>query len=153
MWLNFLPDKTALNEIQILLMPLRFRPTTGLRYLWRPGFYFALQVWNSVGFIIQYNSEEEQSINVEFHDTATHHSIHVNNTLGHSLADVSSSAALIACEGDENTPRLLTVQQKNSIENSWMISAFSLNTIRWFVVDVVGFCGVAKIWTSMCKLG
>jgi chromosome transmission fidelity protein 4 len=65
------------------------------------------QVWNDVGLIIQYNSDDEQSINVEFHDTATHHAIHVNNTLAYNLADLSSSAVLLASEADDNSPRLV----------------------------------------------
>ena len=64
-----------------------------------------LQVWNSVGVIRQYNTEEENSIDVEFHDTATHHAIHVTNTLGHSMAALSHQAVLLACESDDDTPR------------------------------------------------
>ena len=63
------------------------------------------QVWNDVGVVIQYNSDDEQSITVEFHDTATHHAIHVSNTLGHVLADLSTSAVLLACEADDKNPR------------------------------------------------
>jgi len=68
------------------------------------------QVWNDVGVVIQYNSEDEQSITVEFHDTATHHAIHVNNTLGHILADLSTSAVLLACEADDKNPRYIYTQ-------------------------------------------
>ena len=64
-----------------------------------------VQVWNDVGVVIQYNSEDEQSITVEFHDTATHHAMHVNNALGHILADLSTSAVLLACEADDKNPR------------------------------------------------
>ena len=66
-----------------------------------------MQVWNDVGVVIQYNSEDEQSITVEFHDTATHHAIHVNNNLGHSMADLSTSAVLLASEADDNNPRYI----------------------------------------------
>jgi len=64
-----------------------------------------MQVWNDIGVVIQYNSEDEQSITVEFHDTATHHAIHVSNTLSHVLADLSTSAVLLACEADDKNPR------------------------------------------------
>lgn len=53
----------------------------------------------------QYNTEEEESIDVEFHDTATHHAIHVNNTQGHTMADLSPEAVLLASEADGDTPR------------------------------------------------
>ena len=66
-----------------------------------------MQVWNDVGVVVQYNSDDEQSITVEFHDTATHHAIHVNNTLNHTLADLSTSAVLLACESDDKNPRYI----------------------------------------------
>ena len=66
-------------------------------------------MWNDVGVVIQYNSDDEQSITVEFHDTATHHAIHVSNTLGHTLADLSTSAVLLACEADDKNPRYVFV--------------------------------------------
>jgi len=76
------------------------------------------QVWNDVGVVIQYNSDEEQSISVEFHDTATHHAIHVNNTLGHTLADLSTSAVLLACEADDKNPRYKQVTLNSAQHNS-----------------------------------
>jgi chromosome transmission fidelity protein 4 len=63
------------------------------------------QVWNSVGIIRQYSTEEENSIDIEFHDTATHHAMHMANDLGHTIADMSSEAVILACEADEGTPR------------------------------------------------
>jgi chromosome transmission fidelity protein 4 len=57
-------------------------------------------VWNSVGVIVQYNTEEENSINIEFHDTATHHAMHVVNSLGHTMADMSHEAVVLACPPD-----------------------------------------------------
>lgn len=72
---------------------------------WGELWTWPAQVWNDVGVVIQYNSDEEQSISVEFHDTATHHAIHVNNTCGHTLADLSTSAVLLACEADDKNPR------------------------------------------------
>jgi len=67
------------------------------------------QVWNDVGVVIQYNSDDEQSVTVEFHDTATHHAMHVNNSLGHTLADLSTSAVLLACEADDKNSRYVGV--------------------------------------------
>jgi len=62
-------------------------------------------VWNDVGVVVQYSSEDEQSVSVEFHDAATHHAMHINNTLSHSMADLSASAVLLACDADDNNPR------------------------------------------------
>ena len=58
-----------------------------------------------MGIVIQYNTDEENSINVEFHDTATHHPIHITNSLGHTMADISSHAVLLACPSDNDSPR------------------------------------------------
>ena len=55
------------------------------------------------------NTEEEQSINVEFHDTATQHTLHVNNTLNHTEADLSSEALLLACEADSERARFFAL--------------------------------------------
>ncbi len=58
-----------------------------------------------MGIIIQYNTDEENSINIEFHDSATHHAMHVTNTHNHTMAALSTEAALLACESDEDSPR------------------------------------------------
>lgn len=58
-----------------------------------------------MGIILQYNTDEENSINIEFHDTATHHALHITNTAGHTMADLSTEAAALACESDDDTPR------------------------------------------------
>ncbi|KAG1663728.1 WD repeat and HMG-box DNA-binding protein 1 [Nymphon striatum] len=58
--------------------------------------------WNSIGIIHAYNTEEENSIDVQFHDTATHHSLHFSNSLNHTLGDVSAQAVVFACPKDEN---------------------------------------------------
>ncbi|XP_027015804.2 WD repeat and HMG-box DNA-binding protein 1 isoform X1 [Tachysurus fulvidraco] len=58
-------------------------------------------VWNSVGIVRSYNDEQDNAIDVEFHDSAVHHAMHLTNTLEHSIADLSQEAVLLACEGTE----------------------------------------------------
>lgn len=58
-------------------------------------------VWNSVGIVRGYNDEQDNAIDVEFHDTAVHHAMHLTNTLEHSIADLSQEAVLLACEGTD----------------------------------------------------
>ncbi|XP_017330803.1 WD repeat and HMG-box DNA-binding protein 1 isoform X2 [Ictalurus punctatus] len=58
-------------------------------------------VWNSVGIVRSYNDEQDNAIDVEFHDTAVHHAMHLTNTLEHSMADLSQEAILLACEGTD----------------------------------------------------
>ncbi|NXP26494.1 WDHD1 protein, partial [Scytalopus superciliaris] len=58
-------------------------------------------VWNSVGIIRCYNDEQDNAIDIEFHDTSVHHATHLPNSLNHTMADLSAEAALLACEGTE----------------------------------------------------
>uniref|UniRef100_A0A672Q7Q2 WD repeat and HMG-box DNA-binding protein 1 n=1 Tax=Sinocyclocheilus grahami TaxID=75366 RepID=A0A672Q7Q2_SINGR len=57
-------------------------------------------MWNSVGIVRGYNDDQDNAIDVEFHDTAIHHAMHLTNTLGHTMADLSQEAVLLACEGN-----------------------------------------------------
>ncbi|NXJ71286.1 WDHD1 protein, partial [Rostratula benghalensis] len=58
-------------------------------------------VWNSVGIIRCYNDEQDNAIDVEFHDTSIHHATHLPNSLNHTMADLSAEAVLLACESTE----------------------------------------------------
>jgi chromosome transmission fidelity protein 4 len=58
-------------------------------------------VWNSVGIVRSFNSEDESSIDIEFHDTAVHYPIHLGNSHGYVMADLSTEAVLLANEADE----------------------------------------------------
>ncbi|XP_068005152.1 WD repeat and HMG-box DNA-binding protein 1 [Melanerpes formicivorus] len=59
-------------------------------------------VWNSVGIIRCYNDEQDNAIDVEFHDTSIHHATHLPNSLNHTMADLSAEAILLACESTED---------------------------------------------------
>lgn len=65
-------------------------------------------VWNFIGIIKQYNTDEESSIDIEFHDTAVHHAMHVTNTSNFTMADMSSEAVILASESNEDNPSKLT---------------------------------------------
>ncbi|NXV47200.1 WDHD1 protein, partial [Uria aalge] len=58
-------------------------------------------VWNSVGIIRCYNDEQDNAIDIEFHDTSIHHATHLPNSLNHTMADLSAEAILLACESTE----------------------------------------------------
>ncbi|KAM9289756.1 WD repeat and HMG-box DNA-binding protein 1 [Cariama cristata] len=58
-------------------------------------------VWNSVGIIRCYNDEQDNAIDIEFHDTSIHHATHLPNSLNHTMADLSTEAILLACESAE----------------------------------------------------
>ncbi|XP_071835170.1 WD repeat and HMG-box DNA-binding protein 1-like isoform X2 [Apostichopus japonicus] len=80
--------------------------------------------WNMVGVIRCYDTDEESSIDVEFHDTSVHHSLHFDNQLNHNMADVNSQAVLLATEGDEDTPSQIRCQYFASwdTQKEWSIS-------------------------------
>ena len=72
-------------------------------------FFFLLasffKVWNSVGIVRCHTEDEISSIEVEFHDTRTHHPLHLTNHLNHSMAALSSTALLLACKAQDDLPR------------------------------------------------
>ncbi|OCT68358.1 hypothetical protein XELAEV_18039657mg [Xenopus laevis] len=80
-------------------------------------------VWNSVGVIRCYNDEQDNAIDVEFHDTSIHHAIHLTNSLNHTLADVSQEAVLLACESTEELASKLQCLHFSSWDTSkeWMV--------------------------------
>lgn len=51
------------------------------------------------------DEDDENAIDVEFHSAATHHAFHIDNTSDFVMADLSSTALLLASRGDEDTPR------------------------------------------------
>ncbi|CAL4136064.1 unnamed protein product, partial [Meganyctiphanes norvegica] len=75
-------------------------------------------VWNNVGVVKQYSSEDENSVDVEFHDTAVHHGLHLNNNLGHSMADLSQQALALAAEAHEDQPSKLVVHHFSALGGS-----------------------------------
>lgn len=69
------------------------------------GQTLCLQMWNSVGIVRGYNDDQDNAVDVEFHDTAVHHAMHLTNSLGHTMADLSQEAVLLACPGTEELAR------------------------------------------------
>lgn len=65
------------------------------------------QVWNSVGIVRCHTEDEISSIEVEFHNTSTHHPLHLTNHMNHTMAALSSTALLLAGEAQEDSPRYL----------------------------------------------
>ncbi|KAF5901716.1 WD repeat and HMG-box DNA-binding protein 1 isoform X1, partial [Clarias magur] len=80
-------------------------------------------VWNSVGIVRSYNDEQDNAIDVEFHDTAVHHAMHLTNTLEHSMADLSQEAVLLACEGTDELASKLQCLHFSSWDTSkeWIV--------------------------------
>ncbi|XP_064097260.1 WD repeat and HMG-box DNA-binding protein 1-like [Macrobrachium nipponense] len=93
-------------------------------------------VWNNVGIVRQYTSEDESTIDVEFHDTSVHHALHLNNNAGHTMAALSNEALVLACEAQDDQPSKLVVQN---------FAAFGNSSKEWFVdmpaeEEIVAIC-------------
>lgn len=58
-------------------------------------------VWNDVGVVKCFNTDDENSIEVDFHDTSVHHSFHISNAHNHTMADLSQEILVLACEASE----------------------------------------------------
>lgn len=55
-------------------------------------------VWNHVGIVRAHKTVNENSIEVEFHDSSVHHGIHLNNYLNHTIASLSTTVLALCCE-------------------------------------------------------
>lgn len=69
-------------------------------------FNLYIQVWNNIGIVKQTNTEEENVIDVEFHDTTRHHAFRINNIQSHTLAALSEEALVMAAPQTLDHPRL-----------------------------------------------
>ena len=58
-------------------------------------------VWNSIGIVKAFSSDDEKSIDVEFHDTAVHHPIHLSNLRGYTMAALTDKCLVLASDADE----------------------------------------------------
>ncbi|XP_072236060.1 WD repeat and HMG-box DNA-binding protein 1 [Leuresthes tenuis] len=80
-------------------------------------------MWNSVGIVRGYNDEQDNAIDVEFHDTAVHHAMHLTNSLGHTVADISLEAVLLACPSTDELASKLQCLHFSSWDTNkeWMV--------------------------------
>ncbi|XP_077419891.1 WD repeat and HMG-box DNA-binding protein 1 isoform X2 [Vanacampus margaritifer] len=80
-------------------------------------------MWNSVGIVRGYNDEQDNAIDVEFHDTAVHHAMHLTNSLGHTMTDVSQEAVLLACPSTDELASKLHCLHFSSWDTNkeWMV--------------------------------
>ncbi|XP_073725327.1 WD repeat and HMG-box DNA-binding protein 1 [Misgurnus anguillicaudatus] len=110
--LDKLPDDDGSSAILPAVAPVVSRPVyegpmpTQPQRAFQPGstpvhLMHRFMMWNSVGIVRGYNDDQDNAIDVEFHDTAIHHAMHLTNTLGHTMADLSQEAVLLACEGTD----------------------------------------------------
>ncbi|XP_057304718.1 WD repeat and HMG-box DNA-binding protein 1-like isoform X2 [Hydractinia symbiolongicarpus] len=65
------------------------------------------KVWNAVGIIRCHSEDDISSIDVEFHDTKTSHPLHIPNAMNNTMAVLSNTVVLFACEKQDNMPSKL----------------------------------------------
>ncbi|CAG5121904.1 unnamed protein product [Candidula unifasciata] len=151
-------DKPAMPVVVPPVMTLPdniFKPTISLTYIYIKHALLFLCVWNSVGIVRQYTSDDENSIDVEFHDTSTHHALHIDNKLEYMMADLSTQALLLASRSDQDSPsKLLCMHfgswdshkewsydmpegediQAITVAETWAAVATSLRNVRIFSI-------------------
>lgn len=103
--------------------PVAAAPVTELQPTFQPTstpthFQYRLMVYNEVGMVRHTNTDEENSIDVEFHDSSVHHSFRINNIIGHSMAALSHKALVLASERDEDKLSKLSCIVINSWDGS-----------------------------------
>lgn len=74
--------------------------------------------WNNVGVVKAHNTDDENSIGVEFHDASVHHDIHIGNYLNHTMAALSTTVLALGCE----TPSKLVCIALSAGSREWSIS-------------------------------
>lgn len=71
--------------------------------------------WNSVGIVRQFNMEDFNDIDVEFHDSSHHHAMRMNNLLGHTMASLTEKLLVLAAPKiDDNSSKLVCILLKPS---------------------------------------
>jgi len=80
-------------------------------------------VYNGVGVIKSHDSDQENSLDVEFHDIAVHHALHLSNSEGATMAALSRKVLATATTGDDVVGGKLMVNYFSSgdVNKEWNI--------------------------------
>ena len=62
-----------------------------------------------MGVVRCHDDDDACLVEVDFHDSSTHHSFSLPNSLGHSMASLNSQALVLACARTEDKPRQVGV--------------------------------------------
>ena len=58
-----------------------------------------------MGVVRNHGDEEASMVEIEFHNTSTHHAFSMPNPLGFSMAALNEQALVLACERSDDVPR------------------------------------------------
>jgi len=93
-------------------------------------------VFNSVGIVKSHDSDQENSLDVEFHDFAVHHALHLSNSEGATMAALSSKLLATANTGDDVVGGKLMVNYFSSgdVNKEWSVVMEEEEEIRGVAV-------------------
>ncbi|XP_037954480.1 WD repeat and HMG-box DNA-binding protein 1-like [Teleopsis dalmanni] len=75
--------------------------------------------WNNVGIVTAHSDGADGSIDVEFHDTNIHHSLHITNYSQHNMASLSSTVLSLSAEGSS---KLVCIALAASGNKEWSVT-------------------------------
>ena len=96
-------------------------------------------VWNTVGVITQFNKEGDESIDVEFHNASYHHTIHIKNQFGYTMADVSKEAVVLASPGKD--------KDNESADNELIGASSSSSSVSKLTCIMLNSSDTSKEWS------
>ena len=73
-------------------------------------------MYNLVGVVRSHSDDEASMVEVEFHNTSTHHSFSLPNPSGYSMAALSEQALVLATEKQDEQSRLVCNEGVEFIE-------------------------------------
>jgi len=93
-------------------------------------------VYNSIGIIKSHDSDQENSLDVEFHDIAVHHALHLPNSEGATMAALSSKILATAITGNDVEGGKLMVNYFSSgdVNREWSVVLEEEEEIRGVAV-------------------
>eukprot|EP00795_Rhopilema_esculentum_P013213 gene13213-4031_t len=101
-------DEASLRDFIVDEKPKKsLAPQTPLQKAFQPGstpvhLLHRYMVWNSVGIIRSHSEDDISTIDIEFHDANLHHPLHITNVMNHSMAALSTTAAVLACDSQDD---------------------------------------------------
>lgn len=60
-----------------------------------------------MGVVISHNSDDDNSIDIQFHDSSVYHAIHLSNSCGYQMGSLSSKALALASDKVDDSVRLV----------------------------------------------
>ncbi|XP_008485931.1 uncharacterized protein LOC103522611, partial [Diaphorina citri] len=107
-------------------------------------------VYNEVGMVRHTNTEEENSIDVEFHDSTLHHSFRINNIMGHTLAALSTKALVLI-------PLCDLGSEKSELEEQFWRKQLALSSVPSYKSEEIAtltkevLAPAVKLFAHSCK--